>query len=343
MKVLHPQLTFGVGGVGWAFPGDRPVSNAELLARSNNEALSPKVQAALDIRIAQTFGFKTRYLAHWPNEALRDDEMHSEGLAAQAVKEALADERNVEAFILGSTTSRRFSGSQATGVLGKFNIEAPAYEIKSGCSTSLASLHLAQSLMLFGYTNVLVSCAETMSKLADPDVRESWFGLADGAAALWLNQQGYGPRFKVQSTVFSTAGTLADLYTTRADLPPTMERVAAGGYYLKGDAAEMRMHAHRYYLKLIDAVLPSPTSRKNIQWIIPHQVSRALIDEVMVETGLKGEVLWDSEEVGNIGGASVLYTLCRAIKAEMFRAGDQILLMSVGGGLSSAAQLWTRI
>ena len=51
----------------------------------------------------------------------------------------------------------------------------------------------------------------------------------------------------------------------------------------------------------------------------------------------------NNNEIGNIGGASVLYTLSDAIQKNTFQAGDQILMMSVGGGLSYSMHLWEKL
>src|SRR5262249_12679599 len=92
--------------------------------------------------------------------------------------------------------------------------------------------------------------------------------------------------------------------------------------------------------ELVDALVPDHGERRAFRYVIPHQVSRALIDEVIAETGLGGEVLWNAREFGNLGGASVLFTLADALARNVFAAGDRILFLSVGGGLSMAGQIW---
>lgn len=340
MRVIHPRLRFHVRGSGCALPGEA-ISNTELLMRHQDTCgLSPAVIHGLAARLRESYGLKNRHLAHVPGTDFADGEETAESLASKAVGNAIGASRGIEAFILGSTTSRRYSGSQATAVLGNFGITAPAYEMKVGCSTSLAGLHSAFSLLSFGYPNVLIACAETLSKVADPANRESWLGLADGAAALWLDSKEGEHCFEATSCVFSTDGALVDLYTTPADLPPTPERAADGGYFLKGDAVSMRKHAFAHYAEMIDTLLPERADRSSIDWIIPHQVSQNLIEEVVSEKGLAGKLIWDADEIGNIGGASVLYSVARAISSGRFEAGQRILLMSVGGGLSCAAQVW---
>jgi 3-oxoacyl-[acyl-carrier-protein] synthase-3 len=73
----------------------------------------------------------------------------------------------------------------------------------------------------------------------------------------------------------------------------------------------------------------------------PHQVNRGLVKEVFTKTGLGSvPVVWDSLENGNIGGASILFSLAKAFAEKKFKKGDRILVVSVGGGLSYGAQVW---
>lgn len=344
MRVLTPNIKLNVRSVGRAWPAGHPVTNLDLLkSHSETHDKDPEFLNQLDMRIRRGFGFNQRYLSRFPGSSIvSKTEETSESLAFASVKRALKSIplNSIESFVLGSTTTCRYTGSQATSILGRMGLEVPAYEIKAGCSTSLASLHFAQALLLQGYKNVLVSCAETLSKVINPKVRETWFGLADGAAALLLESAPNQGQIEILKSFYSTDGKYVDLYTTKGSLPPHQEALEQGGYYLSGDSAQLKEIAKSKYLKMIEALLPSSQERKEVNWIIPHQVNRLLIEEVCKETEVFGKLLWSAEEFGNLGGASVLFTLAEAIEKRVFQKGDQVLMMSVGGGLSFAAQLW---
>jgi 3-oxoacyl-[acyl-carrier-protein] synthase-3 len=328
------------------FPKNAVVTNFDLL--KNHPESKDKPEALLQElaeRIHRAYGFRSRHMIRkpWSQALPHDQEESSESLCAEAVGQILAKKPKYkpEAFLLGTTTTRRYTGSQATSVLGKFSLEAPAYELKAGCSTSLASLHLA-FLLMHQYDRVLVACAETLSKVVHPDVRETWFGLGDGGAALALRRVKTGGDFCIEKQFYSTDGRYVDLYTTPGNLPPHPETLKRADFALVGDASELKDRAKVRYKEMIRKMLPKK-ELQSIQWIIPHQVNRLLTDEVVKETGISGEILWDSDQIGNIGGASVLYTLSKAIQEKRFRKGDRIFFMSVGGGLSFATQLWKKL
>ena len=343
---MKPNLSIKIEGVGRAWPEGAPISNVDIFKHHPETQDKPeKFLEELAERVGRAYGFRQRYMTRkpWgkPNPAKEES---SESLSCRAVKEILDKypKYKPDAFLLGSTTTRRYTGSQATSVLGKFGLEAPAYEIKAGCSTSLASLHLAQALMKQGYDSVLVSCAETLSKVVHPEIRETWFGLGDAGAAIAIKKVKTKGHFKILRSTYSTDGSLVDLYTTPGDLPPTKEILETHGYALVGDGAKLKEYAKTRYLEMVQAML-TKKERASLKWIIPHQVNRLLTEEVIQETGLSGEVLWDSDVFGNVGGTSILFTLAKAIEEKRFKKNDTIFFMSVGGGLSFASQLWKKL
>lgn len=348
MNVLEPRLGIQVLGHGRALPGERPVSNAELLALDPEQrGRTPEALEVLGRKMAARVGFSQRYLARLPGSGgapARDDEETSESLALSAARRALGGHSGVEveAFIHGTTTTSRYTGSQAAAILGRLESNASAWEVKAGCSTSLASLHLAVALLGSGAGNVLVSCAETLSKVMNPAMKETWFILADGGAAVWLKREPVSPDFEVRRCIYATDGTLVDLYTTPGRLPPERATLEAGGYCMAGDGTRLRAEALRRYLEMLGAMFPGGRGLRDIRWVVAHQINRKLIEQVCEVGGLDAQLVWSAERVGNVGGASVLFSLSEALEQGLFAPGDGVLLMSVGGGLSFAMQHWVK-
>lgn len=344
MRVLPFNLGVRVRGTGRAQPG-LPVENAALLAlHPQTRSMPPEAQSRLAERWARMTGIRSRHLARMPDAPPRPDEATSESLAIQACQTALGPNsgRDIEALVHGTTTSRRYTGAQGPVILSKLKSHAPSFEIKAGCSSSLVSLQTAASLLLSGYSNVMVTCAETLSKVIDPDQRQTWFILADGGAALWLERVERAPEFEIQRVLYHTDGRLADVYTTQGYLPPNQKDLESGGYVMRGDGARLEAAAKEAYMAMLNAMLPRPEDRKRIRWLIPHQINRRIIQNVTDAAGLTAEWLWNAESVGNLGGTSILFSLTEALDQRRFAPGDEILMMSVGGGLSYAMQLWRK-
>ena len=308
---------------------------------------APEALEALGRKLASRLGFSQRYLSRLPRfdgAAPPSNEETSEWLALKAVRQALGVRggSEVQAFIHGTTTTSRYTGSQAAAILGRLDSHASAWEVKAGCSTSLASLHLAVALLGSGYRNVMVSCAETLSKVMNPELKETWFILADGGAALWLRREDASPDFEIRQCFYATDGMLVDLYTTPGKLPPSRETLEQGGYFMAGDGTRLREEALRRYKEMLRALFPGGHGLERIRWVVAHQINRKLIEQVCEESGLKGRLIWSADRFGNIGGASVLFSLSEALEQGLFEPGDEVLLMSVGGGLSYAMQHWVK-
>lgn len=344
--VIDTRVNVRIRGAGRAVPAGSAVTNVDLL--SLDADLRNKGAAFLDelgARIESKFGVSRRYLAHQPWRHRADRGESSEDLAFEALNAAIGGRtgQGPSLLIHGTTTSSRYTGSQAAAILGRLGLVAPAFEVKAGCSTSVASLHMAVAFLLAGYPDVAVACAETLSRVMNPAIRETWFGLADGGAAIWLERDHESPDFAITKSLFSTDGQHVDLFTTRGLLPPTVDEIQAQGYCLDGDKDQLGALARARYVEMLDELFADGCPLSDVDWIVPHQVSRALIDEVLRDRDCRAEVVWDALDVGNLGGASVLYSLARCLEQSLFQPGDRILLMSVGGGLSSGAQIWQRL
>lgn len=345
MKVLTPNLQLKIRGTGRALPESPPVSNEDLMALfPENRGKNPKILSVMSGQIQSTYGFRERHMIRKPGEPVTEGTESSESLAARASEAAVppAQRADLQACLMGTTTSRRYTGSVAAHVTGRLGAVVPSYEMKAGCSTSIASLHLASTL-LASYSNVLVTCAESLTKVIHPDHKENWFGLADGGAALWLENSPSEAEWNLARSTFQTDGRHVDLYTTPLSLPPSAESLAAGGYYLTGDILKMKDLARERYLEMIETLLPSAADRKSITHVVPHAANKMLTEEVLQATGLAPEVVWTADRFGNLGGSSVLFGFVTALEERRFPKGSRVLMMSVGGGLSFAAQIWEKI
>jgi|GEM_PF-2172795 len=341
MKILSPNLSFNIISAACARPKGPAITNLDIFKHFPRTAKrSIEFQNNMAEMIGKELGFNQRYWVHKPWQPLDNATENSETLAKDALTKLFSSTSDevIDAFVLGSTTNTRYSGSQATSVLGAFKICAPAYDFKAGCSTSLASFSLAYGLMGLGYKRVLVCCAETMSKIIDRDNEKTWLGVADGAGALLFERADDGD-FCIEKSIFSTDGRYVDAYTTKGQLPPTEQILSTDGYFLQGDETLLKTLALEKYTAMLDALFET-VDKEEICWIIPHQVNRKLIHDLIQHYGLGHcKLLWDADKIGNIGGASIAYTLARSFNDNIFENKGKILMMSVGGGLTYATQL----
>ena len=334
MSNLKLNVRFAITDSASYFPG-LPISNSDILnAQAKHLGIARKSPELVDKGVERLFGHSKRYWVHKPWEPLRSDIPTSEDLAYKSC----SGFRAPEVFVHGSTTTSRYTGSQAAALAGRLAWQVPAFETKAGCSTSLCALQHAWMYLKSGYKSAVVSCSETLSKVLSPREPESWLGLSDGAGVIRVESHPKGS-FEVLSSYFCNFGEYVDLFTTRGTLPPTSMETEQNLFTMSGNAEKMKDVSWDHYLKMINTFLPSQEIRNQIRWIIPHQVNRQLALKVKQELNISGELWWVADRIGNCGGAAILTALCAALEEDLFRSSGLLLLLSVGGGLSCAAQL----
>lgn len=349
MKLITPLINIKVISTATCLPDSAPLNNEDILAiHSSTKFLPAMVRRKLASSIVKRYGIHKRYMVRIPGTSPEKltDETSGEDLARTTVEKCYQGHfEDIDLFIHGTTTSSRYTGSQATAVLSNINQTSAAIEMKAGCSTSLASMYMGIMGLMAGHENVMINCVETMSKVVNPKVRETWFGLGDGASALWMKKvpDNKGD-FKILGMTFGTNGSHVDMYTTQGKLPPNRYDLENGGYHLAGDGSKLEELAFEHYQKMFE-LFSSQFDMGKIKYLIPHQVNDNLIYKVVKRVFKAPEmvILKSNDRIGNIGGSSVLFTLCEQLEKKPFERGDQILLMSVGGGLSFCMQLWEKL
>jgi len=92
----------------------------------------------------------------------------------------------------------------------------------------------------------------------------------------------------------------------------------------------------------VDAVLDdSRLSLADVDWILPHQPNGALLRAIVETLDVSPErVVPVVQDFGSVGSASIPISLDRLYQSGRVRAGDRILLVGVGAGLSYGAILY---
>jgi 3-oxoacyl-[acyl-carrier-protein] synthase-3 len=348
MKLIKPNININILNAVTNEPRDCEYSNEEILSFDPKAKFLPKfAREKLGKSILKKFGFGTRHMIRKPGDVPNSPEaITNEILSQETIKKCFNDSgKDIDFFVHGTTTTSRYTGSQATSILSAVNQLSPCIEMKAGCSTSLASMYAATLGLMAAHDNVMVLCTETLSKVVNPKDRETWFGLGDASSAIWMEKStDKNADFKLEAMTYGTNGHHVDMFTTRGTLPPTKDELDDNKYVLTGDGAALKELSLNHYNKMYK-LFSENYNMSDIDYLIPHQVNDALIRKLMKNhfDMPNTKILKSSDRVGNIGGSSVLYTLSENLRDKKFKSGDKILLMSVGGGLSYSMHLWEKL
>jgi 3-oxoacyl-[acyl-carrier-protein] synthase III len=77
-----------------------------------------------------------------------------------------------------------------------------------------------------------------------------------------------------------------------------------------------------------------------VEWVLPHQPNGSMLAAIMRELQLDPErVVRLVDAVGSVGAASIATSLDRLLRTRPVRAGDRVLMVGVGAGISYGATL----
>ncbi len=315
MSILRARIL----GTGSALP-EKSVANAELASRVDTS----------DEWITQRTGIRSRHIA--------GEGESTAGLAlaaaTQALKESGIGAAQVDAVIAATTTPDEIFPSVATRIQAGLGMTRGfAFDVQAVCSGFLYALTVADQFIRNGTARtVLVTGAETLSRIVDWTDRSTCILFGDGAGAVVLRafeDEGSSSDRGILGSRLYSDGRMHDLL------------YAAGGPGSAGPKGAIKMqgrevfrHAVDEMAKVVDEVLTAGGfSRADLDWLVPHQANRRIIEATAQKLGLSmDKVVLTVDHHGNTSAASIPLALHEA--RARFRPGDLMVLEALGGGFT---------
>ncbi len=226
---------------------------------------------------------------------------------------------------------------------------APAFDLSAACAGGVFALHLAARMIATGDRQVLVGAGECRFRTLDrapPGVRVL-FG--DGAAGLLVSHASALPpgglRLRLVASALSADGAGHAAIRVPAGgsrLPASAETVAAGLHALAmEDGAHVFFKAVDGFTTLgADFLAALDLAPADIDLVVPHQPNLRILERVARRLRIPLERFQlEVPRIGNVGGASALIALDRAVRMGRLRVGDRVLLLTAGAGYTGAAAL----
>ncbi len=287
--------------------------------------------------IVQRTGIRQRHVA-------ADGELTSD-LAIEAAKRALTHSgvsaSEIDLIIIATTTPDETFPATATKVQAELEIyRGAAFDIQAVCAGFVYALAVADNFLKTGQASkALVVGAETFTRILDWSDRGTCVLFGDGAGAVILSghevtksSRNYG----ILSTHLHSDGRERDIL------------FVDGGPSKTGTVGQVRMsgqevfkHAVSKLGSVLDEVLEAnEMSSKDIDWLVPHQANRRIIDSMAKRMKLPADkVICCIDRHANTSAASVPLALAEGIADGRIRDGDLVLFEAIGGGLAWGAGL----
>ena len=297
-----------------------------------NEDLARTVDTT-DTWIRERTGIQQRHFAA-PHET-------AAFMGTEAAKAALADAgalpSDVDGIILATSTPDQAFPATAVRVQAALGVtKGFGFDIAAACAGFVYALSVADSMIKCGQAKgVLVIGSEVYSRILNWQDRATCVLFGDGAGAVFLradegtSSDALLPR-GILSTHLHAQGTLGDiLYVDGAVGQPDKP-----GHLVMHGREVFRHAVTRLAEAVQEALDANSLTAADIDWLVPHQANRRIIDAMGRKLGLSADrVVVTVEQHANTSAASVPLALCQAWKDGRIKRGDLVLLDALGGGL----------
>lgn len=310
-----------LAGTGSALPRTR-VSNAELAARVDTS----------DEWIVERTGIRFRHIAE-PDETTAT-------LGADAARQALTaaglEPADIGLIIVATATPDNTFPASATKVQALLGIpDCIAFDVAAVCSGFLYAVSVADSMLRTGATkHALVIGSETFSRILDWEDRTTCVLFGDGAGAVVLSAKDVDDDRGILATRLHAEGKYADMLYVDGG-PSTTGTVG----HVRMQGREVFRHAVTNLASVLAEVMADVgLSAESIDWVVPHQANKRIIDATAKKLGLPPErVVLTVDQHANTSAASVPLALDLAVRDGRIKRGDLVVLEAMGGGFTWGA------
>jgi 3-oxoacyl-[acyl-carrier-protein] synthase-3 len=297
-----------------------------------NDELAQTVDTS-DAWIMERTGIRQRYLAA-PHETACF-------MAARAAEAALAragvKADAVDAIIVATSTPDQAFPAVAVRVQSALGMTRGfAFDVAAACSGFVYGLSVADSFIRAGTAkSVLVIGSEVYSRILNWQDRTTCVLFGDGAGAILL-QAGAADGPGLLSTHLHSDGRYGEiLYVDgavgRHDMP--------GHLVMKGQDV-FRQAVTKLSAVVDEALAANGLNTADIDWLVPHQANRRIIDAMGKRLGLAPErVVITVDRHANTSAASIPLALAEVVEDGRVQPGDLVLMEALGGGLTWGSAL----
>ncbi len=301
-----------------------------------NEELSKTVETT-DEWIEQRTGIRQRHIA-----AEGEFTSHLAIKASQrALEHAGLKGSDLDLIVLATATPDETFPATATRVQAELGMTGgAAFDVQAVCAGFVYAVSVADSLIKNGIASTaLVIGAETFSRILDWDDRGTCVLFGDGAGAIVLKgEQGTGTSADrgILANALHSDGRQHDILYV--DGGPSSTRTTG---LLRMEGKEVFKHAVVNMAAVVGEVLEKAgLESKDIDWLVPHQANKRIIDGTGRKLGLPPErVVVTVDKHANTSAASIPLALDVAVKDGRIKRGDLLLMEGIGGGLAWGASL----
>ncbi|KQP21888.1 3-oxoacyl-ACP synthase [Methylobacterium sp. Leaf102] len=301
-----------------------------------NDELAKTVETS-DDWIVQRTGIRQRYLS----DASETTSLLGTRAAQAALDDAGLTAADIDLVICATSTPDHTFPSTATQIQAGLGMTGGvAFDLQAVCAGFVYAVTTADKFLVTGAARrALVVGAETFSRLLDWQDRTTCVLFGDGAGAVVLEAR-------------EGEGTSADrgvlTASLRSDGRHREKLYVDGGPGSTGTTGHLRMTGKEVFRFAVgsvmdvidDAFRASGTTAEDLDWFVPHQANRRIIEASADKLGIaRDKVVLTVDRHGNTSAASIPLALDVARKDGRIKDGDLVMIEAIGGGFTWGAAL----
>jgi len=290
-----------------------------------------------DAWITERTGIKERRI-------LKGEGMGTSHMGAEAVRGLLkrtgTSPAEVDLLICATTTPDFVFPSTANLIADMVGLgPIGSFDVQAACSGFIYAISIASQFVATGQCRkVVVVGADKMSAIIDYTDRATCVIFGDGAGAVLVEPSPNGEG--IMDTVIRSDGSgMIHLHQKAGGsrLPPSAETVAKRMHYVHQEGAAVYKFAIAKMAEVAGEIMARNNLRADmIQWLVPHQANRRIIESTAEKMGLPMErVMVTIQKFGNTTAATI--PLCLWDYEKHLKTGDRLVLAAFGGGFTWGA------
>ena len=259
--------------------------------------------------------------------------------ARGAIADAGANAADVGAVILATATPDQAFPATAVRVQAALGMTGGfAFDVSAACSGFVYALSVADAMIRCGQIeSAVVIGSEVYSRILNWQDRGTCVLFGDGAGAVYLRagRPDEGER-GILSTHLHSEGKHGDLLY----IDGAVGRPDRPGHLIM-NGREIFRHAVTKLAAVVDEALKANGLwHDDVDWLVPHQANRRIIDAMGKKLGLPPErVVVTVDRHANTSAASIPLALAEAYHDGRIKRGELVLMEALGGGLTWGSAL----
>ena len=234
----------------------------------------------------------------------------------------------LDAIVLATTTPDRVIPATASAVQTALGARCGAFDLNAACSGFVYGLNVGHGLILAGAEHVLLVGSETLTRFVDWEDRSTAVLFGDGAGAVVMS-----------AAPAAENALLSWALDCNGELEKSLHCDFGRFIYMEG--REVFRQAVRIMVATCDSALAAAgLTIADVDLVVPHQANARIIQSACEKLGIPEErtvqvLSW----TGNTSSASIPLGLADAAGSGRLKAGDIVLLVGFGAGMTAASAL----